>query len=52
MSHTSQRDSLGSPEANALAFVALLMGARLYVPCNGGNDEAGGHGWKIGAHAA
>src|SRR6266481_9742763 len=26
--------------------------AHLYVHCKGGNDEVGGHGWKIGTQAA
>ncbi len=37
------------PSVRSLAFRGL---AHLYVRCEGGNDEVGSHGWKIGTQAA
>jgi hypothetical protein len=54
--------AVATPQADLdCSFAALLflpsafVGgglAHLYVRCKGGNDEVGGHGWKIGTQAA
>jgi len=54
--------AVATPQADLdCSFAALLFLpsaffggglARLYVPCKGGNDEVGGHGWRIGTRTA
>jgi hypothetical protein len=43
---------VGPKWIRAIDLFRVKGAGRLYVRCKGGNDEVGGHGWKIGTQAA